>query len=340
MRPPEVRALIIDDEELKRRDLTALVEAGGGQVVGMVDDRAAAHETINDPGFPASAGNPNVVLIDGTLRKRGAGSDGMYVFYDGFLRAVLHGADTAEGIGAVAIGCSDNPRSETALALGANITRLDQKDASERWAALLEPHPAEPTYLRDGVMERGIWRGATFETMIGKLLGVEEPGKSGKDITLCALSVVETENYGWGDIVVTHSGGAEVASDVALGSFVADARTWHGVDMQGSIVADERVAKAVIRVRNFVYVIHHSSKVVDRLFDDVDLYESGLTDKIAVDTLAEIPDSYWECLGLEKPNDLLLRLSTNERLAMTNYGLDPNSADDVNHWTATAPASP
>jgi hypothetical protein len=115
VKPSEARVFIIEDDANKLGRLTEFVEANGGHVVGSVTSRDGAYQIVNGSEFPINAGNANTFLIDGNLDEHGShGTDGQYIFLDGYNRGVLHRADSRETIGAVAIGCSIDPYADVA----------------------------------------------------------------------------------------------------------------------------------------------------------------------------------------------------------------------------------
>lgn len=296
MKPSEARVFIIEDDARKLWRLTGFVEANGGQVVGSVDTREDAHELVAHADFPANAGNANTVLIDGNLDKHGRhGTDGMYIFLDGYKRGIMHRADANEGIGAVALGCSRDSHADVAYATGGNFDREYEAEAPARWAELLEPHPAEPIYLSKGTLERMDWsNGFRFGEMMKHVIKPED----NPSVTVHNLSVTETKKEGE-DEAVTYTDEVTTPTEISLEDFVAKAGDWQGVE-DGYIKVDTHTVKALVQAREHMYVINHSSRVRKDSWGS-NLVNGGGTDKIAIAALSEIPDAYWENLGIERP---------------------------------------
>lgn len=296
MKPSEARVFIIEDDARKLERLTGFVEANGGQVVGSVDTREDGHRVVEDTDFPASVGNANTVLIDGNLDKHGRhGTDGMYIFLDGYKKGVLHRVDANEGIGAVALGCSIDSHADVAYATGGNFDREYEAEAPARWAELLEPHPAEPTYLSEGTLERMDWsNGFRFGEMMKHVIKPED----NPSVTVLDLSVTETKKDGEEENV-TYSDEVTTATVMSTEDFVAKAGDWQGVE-DGYIKVDSHTVKALVQAGDHLFVISHSGRVRKDSWGS-NLVNGGKTDKIAISGLAEIPDAYWENLGIERP---------------------------------------
>lgn len=297
MKPNEARVFIIEDDACKLERLTQFIEANGGQVVGSVDNREDAYRVIGDKDFPASVSNANTVLIDGNLDKHGRhGTDGQHIFLDGYKRGVLHRVDVNEGIGAVALGCSIDDKSDVVYATGGNVGGLlHEEGASARWAELLETHPAEPLYLSDGAIERKDWSGRwRFDEMLEHVIKAED----NPTVNVLTLTVTETKKQGEEEIV-TYSDEVDTPTEMSYEDFVKKAGEWQGVE-GGYIEVDSHTVETVLRAGDYLYVINHSGKVVKSSWGS-DLFHSAKTDKISISSLAEIPDTYWENLGIERP---------------------------------------
>lgn len=296
MKPAEARVFIVEDSASKMKDLIELVEANGGQVVGSVDNRTDAHTAITDMTFPANVGHANVVLIDGNLDKYGShGTDGKYVFNDGYKRGMLHRVDAAEGVGAVALGCSIDDQSDVAYATGGNLSRAFREDASDRWAAFLEPHPADPVYPTEGMLERmDLSNGFGFAEMMEYALAAE----GDQVVTMCSLSVTETKKTG-NDEVVTYADELDEPAEISLADLIARAAEWRGVEGT-SIKVDSHRVKAVMGLGRYMYVVKHVNRVCKDAWGSY-LVSGGTVDKIALSGLSQLPDAYWKQLGIPRP---------------------------------------
>ncbi|HTB48752.1 MAG TPA: hypothetical protein VK712_01580 [Verrucomicrobiae bacterium] len=297
MKPTEARVFIIEDDARKLERLTEFVETNGGQVVGTVNNREDAHGVVNDPEFPVSVGNANTVLIDGNLDEHDRhGTDGQYIFLDGFRRGVLHRVDSNDGIGAVAIGSSIDSRSDVAYATGGNLDKTYEEEAATRWADFLAPHPAEPLYLSEGSLERMDWSGGfRFGEMMKHVIKPED----NPTVKVHFLAVTETKKEGEEE-TVTYTDEVTTPTEVSLEGFVTKAGDWQGVE-DGYIKVDSHTVKALVQAGEYVYAISHSGRVVKSSWGS-DLANGGKTDKISIAALSEVPDSYWQSLGVERPS--------------------------------------
>lgn len=297
MKPSEARVFIIEDDSQKLKRLTGFVEANGGRVVGSVNTREDAYRVVCDEDFPASVGNANTVLIDGNLDKHGRrGTDGKYIFLKGYERGVLRRVDTKkDAIGAVALGCSVDGRSDVVYATGGNINRLYDEEAATRWAEMLEPHPAEPFYLGVGAIERKDWSsGLRFGEMMEHVIKAD----GNPTLNVLSLMVNETEKDGEEEMV-TYTDEVTSPTEMSYEDFINKAGKWQGVE-DGYIKVDTHSTRAVVQAGDHLYVISHSSEVVKSTWGS-DLYHRGKTDKISLASLAEVPDTYWQSHGIERP---------------------------------------
>lgn len=296
MNPSEARVFIIEDNAEKLERLTAFIEANGGQVVGSVDTREDADMLAGEGDFPADINDANIVLIDGNLDEHGRhGTDGMYVFLDSYKRGVMHRVDAHEGIGAVALACSIDNRAAVAYVTGGNFSDTHKDEAPVVWAKLLEPHPAEPVYLSEGTLERMDWSdGFEFSEMMNHVIKL----KDNPNVTVLNLLVTETKKDGEEEIV-TYSDEVAMAAEISTKNFVTMAGGWQGVE-DGYITVDSHTVRALVQVGDYLYVISHSSRVCKDSWGS-NLVNGGKTDRIAISGLAEIPDAYWENLGIERP---------------------------------------
>ena len=294
MSPNQARVFIIEDDPDKLGHLTQFVEASGGRVVGSVNTRKDGHDAIGAADFPASVNDANTVLVDGNLDRHGRhGTDGLYIFQNGYERGVLHRVDSAEGIGAVAIGCSIDDRSDVAHATGGNI---GYKRTAAQWAALLAPHPAEPLYLGEGVIERKDWSGDwQFDEMLEYVIDPQDTPV----VTVLSLAVVEAKKQG-GEEAVTYTDEVVSPIEMLYEEFAEKAGTWRGAE-NGRITVDSHTARAVVRAGSYLYVISHTSRLVKNIFGRSDPHANGKTDKIAISGLSQLPDAYWANLGLKRP---------------------------------------
>ena len=296
MKPSEARVFIIEDDTQKLERLTGFIEANGGQVVGSVDTREDGHRVVQDADFPARVGNANTVLIDGNLDRHGRhGTQGKYIFLDGYGRGVLHRVDAKEDIGAVALGCSIDSRADVAYATGGNFDKVYEDDASARWAELLAPHPAEPLYLSEGTIERMDWSdGFHFVEMMKHVIKPEH----NPTLTVHMLSVIETKKDGE-TVNITYSDEIKTPTEIRIEDFIAKAGNWQGVE-DGYIKVDSHSVQALIQSGGYLYVINHSGRVRKNSWGS-SLVNGGKTDKIALVSLSEIPDAYWDNLGMARP---------------------------------------
>lgn len=301
MQPPEARVFIIEDDPSKLDVLTDFVESNEGLVVGSANNRKEAISALKDSEFPASINNANVVLIDGNLDDRGGrGTDGEIVFSVGYERAALHRTDTADGLGAVAIGSSIDAHSLVAHATGANLLFISDphatiQESDAQWRELLDPQPAEPLYLPEGTMERKSWpNGWFFVDMAEEVLPVEPNTKEA--ITVHSLTVRSTKKQDEGDVVVNST---HIADKTKL---TVDQLTKQGEF--GKDFTDRKIDKhnisGLVQVGEYLYVLRHTTEIRSNAFNRF-LFTDGKTDKIAIDKLAEIPDSYWESIGIDRP---------------------------------------
>jgi hypothetical protein len=300
MAPEQARVLIIDDEPEKVAGLTNFVEAQGGQVVHVIGSQQEAHVVLASDTFPGNAGGPNVVLIDGNLTPDGRhGTDGMSVFHDGYATGALHGVDSRDAIGAVAIGCSRDSRSDVAYATGGNLTGLGNHEAVDDWAMLLEPHPAEPVYLNPGTMERLDWmHGPELRDVVKHALEIR--GTDANPAIRVLSMTVREANHEADQETETYNDNLEDVTYMNLDAFIARAATWQSVGNRGQMLADMHSVKVVVRVGDFIHVIRHTSKMIQQPLG-TNLSKTCKWDKIPVVALSEMPDAYWDGLGIARP---------------------------------------
>lgn len=124
-----------------------------------------------------------------------------------------------------------------------------------------------------------------------------KPGDN-SSITVHSLSVEEIRIDG-GDKEVTYSDKISTAVEVNTKDFVARAGGWKGVEA-GYIKVDSHAVRALVQVGDYLYVIIHAS-TVRKDSRGSSLVNGGKTDKIAIASLADIPDAYWKSLDIEPP---------------------------------------
>lgn len=299
MKPHEARVLIIDDREMDRLALRMHIEEQGGVVAGEIDSLEQATAAIADVEFRHITGNPNVVLIDGNLSPDGEqGTEGMYLFLNGYERGLLHRVDAqADTIGAVAIGCSISGSSDVGSVTGGNffptpmgIDSGNDSDALD-WARLLETHPAEPDWIERGLIERKVWARFGFAETLGHLIDGDE-----ELVTVVSATVTDSD----GD---NNSASKELrgSSVMTLKEFVDTTGEWQLENEDGSLsVGQQHLVNAVIAWGDHHFVISHTSKVsLNRFSGRVIMSMGGDSDRILTSRLGEMPASYLLEHGIE-----------------------------------------
>lgn len=328
MRPSEARVYIIERDPELLTQLTDFVNATGGEVVGTADGSKFNMDIAGH--FPTDAGNPNVVLIDG-VRNRDRGPDeresdnGDHYFDMGYRHGCMHRADMTDGLGAVAIGYDPFPMtfdnvpggdlipSSAEFATGADLGPIDDQEAAAiRWAALLDPHPAEPVYLEsphDEALFLGphrIYRTQWDRCTLGQIVNaVTHPGGKlfaeplSMDVKIHTLSTTESEDEGADGLALDAAATMEPTS-CDLQDFIKLAVELQALGDNGKVLADSRSVQAIIEANGSIFVINsmiHRSQYRQSI--------ETKSDKIALEAIAELPDAYWESVGMKPPLSLL-----------------------------------
>lgn len=118
------------------------------------------------------------------------------------------------------------------------------------------------------------------------------------NVMVHTLSVTETKKDGEEENV-TYSDEVTTAIEMSTEDFVTKAGEWQGVE-DGYIKVDSHTVKALVQAGDHLYVINHSGRVRKDSWGS-NLVNGGKTDKIAIASLTDIPDAYWENLGIERP---------------------------------------
>lgn len=175
------------------------------------------------------------------------------------------------------------------------MSRAFREDASDRWAAFLEPHPADPVYPTEGMLERmDLSNGFGFAEMMEYALAAEDD----QVVTMCSLSVTETKKTG-NDEVVTYADELGEPAEISLADLIARAAEWRGVEGT-SIKVDSHRVKAVMGLGRYMYVVKHVNIVCKDVWGSY-LVSGGTVDKIALSGLSQLPDAYWKQLGIPRP---------------------------------------
>lgn len=301
MKPQEARVLIIDDDPSKINGLTIFVCDMGGEVVATADSVESGSGLLGSPDFPSSAGNPNVVLIDGNLTEHSSdGRDGERIFTDGYQQGRLRRADFISGLGIVSIGCSDNPRSPIRYATGANFDlglRVTDEDRNS-WVMLLEPHTANPEVAPPNTLFR--------ENMDG--YGLDEIFKEFVGNNARLLYLHSTEEVIDGDQVTTNEYGSTcVPSTEDEVEVVTSDELLRRIDDMESVPPSEQWLR-LNSTKTRIIVSHGSEiNIIDfewlknkkALYRHDEFTSQARVDTIYTDRLHDVPQAYWDELGID-----------------------------------------
>ena len=286
MRPSEARVLLCEDSDFKRNFLIEMVQAGGGVVVDVAENTQEAQGKIKQ----VVRSGINAVLIDGNLSPHGKyGQEGQSIFHVGYRDGLVHRADVDEGVGAVAIGCSDTDQSLVGSVCGRNLRTSSPTHLHDDWTEAIEKHPAEPFYPPTGTIDRIPFDDFSLREMMEILFEPSDrPTISYFDMAYARV------HSGTGNIEIVKE-----SRERMLGSSTKDLvdfiELWQKQNNSTAQYAESRTAVITLEQGSRVYVVAHYAM---RTYGGNGDILNGTSDAIETAYLPQFPPQFLRSLGL------------------------------------------
>lgn len=309
MTPEQARILFMGNGESTEQQISAFVRKSGSVIVGTLKSTISAREAFRAHDFPKNVGNPNVVLLSDYLGKdEGNYLDGADLFERGYSRGIFRPA-SSHGLGVLVIGWTGISVSPVAEVAGAHYLPGNNKKALKRWAELLDDHTESPEVPPSGTISRDRFEGVNLGSVL-KSFGHSKVTTAARLLTLKITEQVQAK----GEQVQEYTETAIDSPTDYMPIFKKKGSPSSLYSLMETNIAESREATllgykvsatAVINESELV-VIRHSWK---RCTDDRDMWNppfrmSGSVDHIPLISLQQLPQSYWQEVGLS-PGDLV-----------------------------------
>jgi len=300
MRPDQARVFIVESHKQKRLHLEDFIEGQGGVITDWAGSVDRAKDALSNIALLNNINRPNIVLLSSALTKEYyAGDDeGSQIFNSGYKTGSLRSARSKEGLGILAVGSSDSSSSCVADTTGANFC-LEENGNEDRWAELLEGHTDTPEVAPPKTINRQQCRHEGLGDVVNKFFAMVSSAPE-----LVALTVSE-----------------EIVKDgrpVIINYPLEDERLIGRVINREQLASNMSAVKTIMPPRRENDLLSHSARVAIKtdsraiFFEhkwilnterrdsfDSEVWYDGNVDDILNSRLNDVPQSYWQEVGID-----------------------------------------